>query len=208
MENASTGKFTARRVAAAMFTEPTNLHDAVSDLREAGFGNLAIAFSTEATPTRGDGSKNRRTREKFLNGEKHSFAWRMRHAFESDLQRQGAELVTGSSREFLSKMEAEIIVPRGKSGMPSGAPDRKVDLEKVLRARRVPKFRIDLLRREIGPSGSLLLVETGRRSNEAQEILERNCGINRTQMATERPPKGAAEHEGMLEFQVLRETVL
>jgi len=56
MEDASTGKFTARRIAAAMFTEPTNLHDAVSDLREGGLGDLAITFSTEATLTQEDGS--------------------------------------------------------------------------------------------------------------------------------------------------------
>lgn len=206
MRDTPAGKAPVCSMAAALFSEPTSLHDAVADLREAGFGNLGVAFSTEPAPE-DKRAKVRRARKEALTGEEHSRSWRVRHGFESDLHQKGAEVFAGEGSEILGRMEAGIITPQGESGMPSGAPRNQVDLQKTLHGMGVPQYRIDLVDREIGPERFLLLVEVGDRSQEAQEILERNRGINRTDTAVERPPENAAEHPGKLEFQVMRETI-
>lgn len=206
MQDTPAGKAPVSSMAAALFGEPTSLHDAVADLREAGFGNLGVAFSTEEV-AEDKRAKIRRARKEALTGERHSRSWRVRHGFESDLHQKGAEVLTGEGSEILDRIEAGIIAPPGQSGMPSGAPHKQVDLEKTLQGMGVPQYRIDLMNREIGPERFLLLVDVGDRSQEAQSILERNRGINRTDTAVERPPENAAEHPGKLEFQVMRETI-
>ena len=47
--------------------------------------------------------------------------------------------------------------------------------------------RIRLLKREIGPSGALVVVDANDRWNEAESILARVAGKIRTDTATERP---------------------
>jgi hypothetical protein len=44
---------------------------------------------------------------------------------------------------------------------------------------------INLLDREIGANGMLILVDAGDRCHEIESILERNRGMSRTVMATE-----------------------
>lgn len=161
-------------IAVALFTDPACLHDAVADLRSAGFDNISIAFSLEAKREPQKDLKAQRARKEALTGEKHTFPWRARHGIEEDAHRSGSE----------------ILANQGKAGNPSGVPTQEVDLEETLRGMGVPQYRIDLISREIGIAGSLLLVEAGERSEKAQAILEQNCGINRTETATERAPAG------------------
>jgi len=161
-------------VAAALFNDPACLHDAVADLREAGFEDIAIAFSLEATREPQKDLKAQHARQEAVHGEKHTLPWRVRHGIEEDIHRKGAEILAG----------------QGKDGTISGSPYREVDLQETLQGMGVAQYRIDLISREIGIGGSLLLVQAGERSEEAQAILEQNCGINRTDTATERAPAG------------------
>lgn len=158
-------------VAAALFADPVCLHDAVADLRSAGFTDLAIAFSIAAKPGQQIDAKARRSREIALHGEKHSLPWRVRHGLEEDSYGHGPEIMT-----------------RNDAGQTP--PCTVVDLQETLQGMGVPQYRIDLMSREIGASGSLLLVQAGARSEQAQAILEQNCGINRTDTATEPAPPG------------------
>ena len=165
----------APAIAAALFLDPACLHDAVADLRDAGFDDISIAFSLEAKREPQKDPKAQHAREEALTGEKHTFPWRARHGIEEDAHRSGSEILAG----------------QGKDGKTSGTPTKEVDLEETLRGLGVPQYRIDLISREIGIGGSLLLIDAGERSEEAQAILEQNCGINRTDTATERAPAGA-----------------
>lgn len=159
----------APRVAAAVFTDSISVHDAAADLKEAGFLHMSIAFSADCKQAQQIDSKARHVREEVLTGEKHSLPWKIRHSFEHDLHRRGAEQMAGA----------------GQRTAGAGVPYTEVDLEEALLSLGVSKERIDLVNREVGLYGSLLLVEAGERSEEAQAILERNCGINRTDTATE-----------------------
>jgi hypothetical protein len=159
----------APSVAAAVFTDPIAVHDAAADLKEAGFLHMSIAFSADCKHAQQTDSKARHAREACLTGEKHSLPWRIRHSFEHDLHRRGTEQMAGASHRIAD----------------SGVPYTEVDLEEALLSLGVSRERIDLVNREVGLYGSLLLVEVGDRSEEAQSILERNCGINRTDTATE-----------------------
>jgi len=87
---------------------------------------------------------------------KHSIWWKFRHSFEHDLHSHGAGL---SSTE--------------------------VDLNDTLRGIGVAPATINLLDREIGVNGMLILVDAGDRCDEIESILERNRGMSRTVMATE-----------------------
>ncbi len=173
MDNALSGPSTPV-IAAALFLDPACLHDAVADLRQAGFDDISIAFSIEAKREPQKDLKAQRARKEALSGEKHTFPWRARRGIEEDVHRSGSEILAG----------------QGKDQNASGSPTKEVDLEETLRGMGVPQYRIDLMSREIGIGGSLLLVEAGRRSEEAQAIMEQNCGINRTDTATERAPAG------------------
>lgn len=156
----------ASPIAAAVFTDPIYLHDAVSDLRSAGFKDLSLAFSIEAKRGQQNDPRAQRAREKALFGETHSVPWRVRHGLEDDAHRHDPAVIARKNER-------------------QSSPCTEVDLQVTLQAMGVPQYRIDLISREIGASGSLLLVQAGDRSEQAQAILEKNCGINRTETATE-----------------------
>jgi hypothetical protein len=154
---------TAPDVVVAVFTDSASVRDAIADLNEAGFeGNqVQVAFSAEG----------KRAHEAILGGQ-HSVRWRLEHGFEHDLHRRGADQMSGQ-RESTMKTTAP--------------PYTEVDMQETLAAMGVAQDRIQLLDWETGANGSLLLVHTGHRAKEVQRILEHNCGVIRTDTATERP---------------------
>jgi hypothetical protein len=165
----------ACRLAVAVFTDPSCLHDAVSDLREAGIHEIAIAFSAENIQRRQTEPKAQRAYESFLHGDRHTVSWRLRHGIEHDLHRKGAEIMAGEGKDHLSP----------------GTPYEEINLAETLSGIGVSADRIDLINREVGCEGALLLVNAGDFLDEVQSILEKDCGINRTETATERASSAA-----------------
>lgn len=160
----------ASRLAVAVFTDPSCLHDAVADLREAGIDEIAIAFSAENMQRRQTDPKAHRAYERFMHGDRHTMPWRIRHGIEHDLHRKGTEIMAGE----------------GKDQVNPGTPNEEVNLAETLSGIGVSVDRIDLINREVGCEGALLLVNAGDFLDDVQSILEKDCGINRTETATER----------------------
>jgi hypothetical protein len=151
---------------AALFFNEMSARDAIADLKIAGLraGQIGVALSkrgkrehTESVPCD-------------LHG-KHSVLWKFRHSFEHDLHSQGADL---SSKQ-------DQVATKGET-----TPYTEVDLEDTLRGIGVAPATINLLDGEIGANGMLILVDAGDRCDEIESILERNRGMLRTVMATER----------------------
>jgi hypothetical protein len=151
---------------AALFFNEMSARDAIADLNIAGLraGQIGVALSkrgklehTESVPCD-------------LHG-KHSVLWKFRHSFEHDLHSQGADL---SSKQYQ-------VATKGDT-----TPYTEVDLDDTLRGIGVAPATINLLDGEIGANGMLILVDAGDRCDEIESILERNRGMSRTVMATER----------------------
>jgi hypothetical protein len=151
---------------AALFFNEMSARDAIADLKIAGVsaGQIGVALSkrgklelTKSVPCD-------------LHG-KHSIWWKFRHSIEHDLHHSGAGL---------SSTHDEAAT-RGKT-----TPYTEVDLDDTLREIGVAPATINLLDHEIGANGMLILVDAGVRCDEIESILERNRGMSRTVMATER----------------------
>jgi hypothetical protein len=97
--------------------------------------------------------------------------WKVRHSIEHDLHSHGAAL--SSTQDEVAAREEMM-------------PYTHVDLNDTLRGIGVAPATINLLDREIGANGMLILVDAGDRCDEIESILERNRGMSRTVMATER----------------------
>jgi hypothetical protein len=150
---------------AALFFDEISARDAIADLKLAGLSarQIGVALSkqgklelTKSVPCD-------------LNG-KHSIWWKFRHSFEHDLHSQGADLST-------AKAEADSNA--------ESMPYTEVDLTDTLQEIGVAPATINLLDREIGGNGMLIIVDAGDRCEEVESILERNRGMSRTVMATE-----------------------
>jgi hypothetical protein len=151
---------------AGLFFDEMSARDAIADLNIAGLsaGQIGVALSnqrklelTKSVPCD-------------LHG-KHSIWWKLRHSIEHDLHSHGAGL---------SSTKDEVAA-RGET-----TPYTEVDLNETLREIGVAPATINLLDREIGANGMLILVDAGDRCDEIESILERNRGTSRTVMATER----------------------
>jgi hypothetical protein len=151
---------------AALFFDETSARDAIADLKIAGLraGQIGVALSkrgkleqTKSVPCDLQG--------------KHSILWKFRHSFEHDLHKSGAGLSTTQ----------DDVAAKG-----GATPYTEVDLDDTLREIGLAPATINLLDREIGANGLLILVDAGDRCDEIESILERNRGMSRTVMATER----------------------
>ena len=151
---------------AGLFFDEMSARDAIADLQIAGLGagQIGVALSkrgklqlTKSVPCD-------------LHG-KHSMWWKFRHSIEHDLHSHGPGL---------SSTDDEAATSRETT------PYTEVDLDDTLREIGVAPATIDLLDREIGANGMLILVDAGVRCDEIESILERNRGTLRTVMATER----------------------
>ena len=151
---------------AALFFNEMSARDAIADLKIAGIraGQIGVALSKRGKREHTDSVPCD------LHG-KHSVLWKFRHSFEHDLHSQGADL---SSKH-------DQVATKGET-----TPYTEVDLEDTLRAIGVAPATINLLDGEIGANGMLILVDAGDRCDEIESILERNRGMLRTVMATER----------------------
>ena len=151
---------------AALFLDETSARDAIADLKLAGLsaGQIGVALSQQGKLEHSKGTPCD------LHG-KHSIRWKMRHSFEHDLQSHGAHL---SSKDDEATATAETT------------PYTEVELDDTLGSIGVAPATINLLDREIGAKGMLVLVDAGSRSDEIESILGRSRGIPRTVMATER----------------------
>jgi hypothetical protein len=151
---------------AGLFFNEMSARDAIADLKIAGLraGQIGVALSergklelTKSVPCDLQG--------------KHSIWWKFRHSFEHDLHSQFAGL---------SSTKDEVAT-RGET-----TPYTEVDLNDTLQGIGVAPATINLLDHEIGVNGMLILVDAGDRCDEIESILERNRGMSRTVMATER----------------------
>jgi hypothetical protein len=151
---------------AALFFNEMSARDAIADLNIAGLraGQIGVALSK-----RGKLEHNESV-PCDLHG-KHSVLWKFRHSFERDLHKSGAGLSSTQDQ----------VASRGET-----IPYTEVDLDDTLRGIGVAPATISLLDREIGANGMLILVDAGDRCDEIESILERNRGMSRTVMATER----------------------
>jgi hypothetical protein len=151
---------------AALFFDETSARDAIADLKLAGLSarQIGVALSKQAKP------KLTNSMPCDLNG-RHSIWWKFRHSFEHDLHSHGADLST-TAAEAASTAESK--------------PYTEVDLTDTLKEIGVAPATINLLDHEIGANGMLIMVDAGDRCDEIESILERNRGMSRTVMATER----------------------
>jgi hypothetical protein len=151
---------------AGLFFDEMSARDAIADLKIAGLraGQIGVALSRRGKIEHSDNVPCD------LHG-KHSIKWKLRHSIEHDLHSQGADL---SSRH-------DEVATRGET-----LPYTEVDLNDTLHEIGVAPATINLLDREIGANGMLILVDAGDRCDEIESILERNRGMSRTVMATER----------------------
>jgi hypothetical protein len=162
------GQMTATKPAdmvAGLFFDEMSARDAIADLRIAGLrsGQIGVALSQRG---RLELSKSVPCD---LQG-KHSIWWKLRHSIEHDLHSHGAAL--SSTQDEVATSEEMM-------------PYTPVDLNDTLRGIGVAPATINLLDREIGANGMLILVDAGDRCDEIESILERNRGMSRTVMATE-----------------------
>jgi hypothetical protein len=150
---------------AALFFDEMSARDAIADLKLAGISarQIGVALSKQGKLEQTSGVPCD------LNG-KHSIWWKFRHSFEHDLHSQGADLSTAKA-EAASSAEWK--------------PYTEVDLSETLQQVGVAPATINLLDREIGANGMLIMVDAGDRCDEVESILERNRGMSRTVMATE-----------------------
>jgi hypothetical protein len=150
---------------AAVFLKEVSARDAIADLKIAGFSarQIGVALSKQAKPDAN------RSVPCDLHG-KHSVWWKLRHSVEHDLHSHGADL---------SSKEDE------KTAHEEGTPYTPLVLSDALGALGVLPATIDLMEREVGANGTLVLVDAGSRANEVESILVQNRGILRTVMATE-----------------------
>jgi hypothetical protein len=151
---------------AALFFNEMSARDAIADLKIAGMraGQIGVALSKRGK------LEHTKTVPCDLHG-KHSILWKFRHSIEHDLHQPGAGLSSTHDE----------VASRGET-----SPYTEVDLDDTLGAIGVARATINLLDREIGANGMLILVDAGVRCHEIESILERNRGMSRTVMATER----------------------
>jgi hypothetical protein len=151
---------------AALFLDEISARDAIADLKIAGLsaGQIGVALSQRGK------LEHSQSVACDLHG-KHSIRWKLRHSFEHDLQSHGADL---------SSKHDEV------TAMAETTPYTEVDLDDTLGRIGVAQATINLLDREIGANGMLILVDAGVRCDEIESILGRNRGMPRTVMATER----------------------
>lgn len=151
---------------AGLFFDEMSARDAIADLKIAGIhaAQIGVALSKQ-------GKLELTKSVPFDLHGKHSIWWKLRHSFEHDLHRNGAGL--SNTQDQLAASEETT-------------PYTEVDLDNTLRRIGLAPVTINLLDREIGANGMLILVDAGDRCDEIEAILERNSGTSRTVMATER----------------------
>ena len=159
---------TVSTLVAALFTETKSAHGALADLASAGIpgDRIAVTFSAAGQQTQ---------RQQFDSthssaADDCSLVWRLRHGFEQDLHQHGAKLASENPSTG-SRVERPYCV---------------VELHDTLRGIGVAEERIQLLDRNLGMHGVLILVEAEDQTREVQSILEKNCGQIRTDSVTER----------------------
>jgi hypothetical protein len=161
---------TVSTLVAALFTETKSAHGALADLASAGIpgDRIAVTFSAAGQQTQ---------RQQFDSthsgaADDCSLVWRLRHGFERDLHHHGAKRASEKNPLSMgSRVERPYCV---------------VELHDTLRGIGVAEDRIQLLDRNLGMHGVLILVEAEDQTREVQSILEKNCGQIRTDSVTER----------------------
>lgn len=152
--------------AAGLFTDREATNDAIYDLAQAGFTprEIVVAYSTH-----GEQHQHAPGLE-----DKHSIEWRLRHGFQHDLQRRGADQMTGDD---------------AASGKPPLDYSEMLPHPALLEMG-LSEERIALLDRELGKDGALIFVRTDDRIDKAERIIELNEGRVKTDTATEHMPPG------------------
>jgi hypothetical protein len=169
-------RLAASDLVVSLFTDIQSASGAIADLGDAGFdkSQILVALSTE-----GRRGQKHLSIVQDLADQEHleqtkSLAWRLRRSFEHDLHRRGTDQMAGQDK---NQSSGEAILPF-----------TEVNLGDVLLPLGVCEDTVQLMDREIGPDGVLILVHAPFHCKEAQSILERNTGIIRTDTATESHP--------------------
>ncbi|HUZ05105.1 MAG TPA: hypothetical protein VMU62_07090 [Acidobacteriaceae bacterium] len=161
-------------VVAGLFTDRKTLHDAIADLSHAGFGpdQIAVVFSTEENHSKRRSAEAQRPRLP-EDLEDHSLVWKFKQSYEHDMHRRGDEQMSGAHLDE-------------HSGDHRGPQYSEVDLWQTLALfGGATEDRVKMMNREMGPEGSLLLVQCAGRAREVEMILEGNTGKIRTETVTD-----------------------
>lgn len=158
----------------ALFTESHSAHGAIQDLIDAGFhrDQIAVALSEAGEKATRQNPNSGHWGEQPVPSSQFSLAWKLRHWFNQDLHRRGAEQLTAANKtEESDASQAKQYT--------------QVDLTEALTGLGVNKDRILLIDQILGRNGVLVLVEAADHVREVQRIFEKNSGQIRTDMATE-----------------------
>ena len=150
---------------AAVFLDDISARDAIADLKIAGFHANEIGVCTSHQSSQAHLSADPAGR--------HSLMWRLRHSAQIDLEAHGTSL---TNKGYLAVATQE---------QPAYT---ELKLDSTMRFLGIGENTIQLVDREIGPTGLLIYVAAGDRGSEVETILEKNRGYVRSAMAAEAPP--------------------
>jgi hypothetical protein len=149
---------------AAVFTSCAHANDAVADLNREGFEGERIGVACASTAPVAATTL----------GQEHSFIWRLRRSFQTDLHRSGEHQMAG-------KGPVDITAQ-------APAPYSDISLDEALGALGMTPDGISLIRREMGEKGAFVIVDGAGDWQKAEDALQRNSGVIRTDAVTNRMP--------------------
>ncbi len=178
-------------VALAYFINAKCVHDATTDLCRAGFRPEQIHITgvyPSYPPSTADPRHLQKLSDEVANPSLHSHFWSMKDSFLHDQHRQGAEQLANENSK-----PAEVAPPTPA-----------INLHDKLATLGVAEETIWLIEHEVEADRIFMLVEAGHRVDEANYIMEHDCGQIRTETikgwpASRKTPLsgyGEAEHLG------------
>ena len=158
---------TVSDVALAYFTNARCLHDAATDLRKAGFSTNEINTTDPipSFPPHPKSSKLQHLRSEAADPDLHSRLWEFKHSFMHDMHRRGEQQLSNEN-------------PTSPGTAP---PCIHINLHDTLAAMGVAEDTIWLLEHEIEADRIFMLVDARDRVDEANRIMETDCGQVRTE---------------------------
>ena len=152
-------------VALAYFMDARFLHDAASDLCDAGFQPGMINVAVPAKKMRATEPQYEDLMGRIAAVEEHTWGWITKRSMAHDRHRRGADQISGDD------------------SMPTNYPNPlcpRIDLGTVLAAMNVSDGIVWLLEKEITSDRVFMLVDASGRVDEASAILKQNGGRLRT----------------------------
>ncbi|HTZ59848.1 MAG TPA: hypothetical protein VMB49_17185 [Acidobacteriaceae bacterium] len=162
---------TPTHLVAALFLDEVYARDAIADLKLAGVSanRIGVALSNEAKQACAldPGAKHMPSD---MEG-RHSILWRVRHSIHHDVHPHEGLGLSSRHDAALANEEQPAFT--------------EVDLTDTLRELGVAEATIQLLHRQVGAKGFLVMVDAGADENQIDSILLKNRGYPRTAMVTD-----------------------